>query len=230
MASARVVGLTAAALVAILGVLTQWRPFVTVERDVITATPSLAGIFQRDVVELRRGESACVAPVRFSPDTRRLALLAVAPLGTGQATVAARASDGSWRTSVRAARFGAKVDGPLQVRLPAAPPRDLVGRVCVRNDGPTPFGLVGTAEGRSDAPAVTTVDGEARPDVALTLLEERPASLLSRTGEVLGHASTLTSGLVPTFVLWLVSVGLLLATLAGIPYALWAAVRDDDVR
>lgn len=214
---------------ALYGIGGSWRPFMTVEREVVTSTPSLSGIFQRNEIALPVRESACIAPVTFAPSTRRVQIIALGGPGAGPLRVVARAEDGSWRAEVVARDFGTGRDEPITVTLPSSPPSEKTGRVCLKNISRAPYSLVGTAEGRSDARAATTIDGVQQADASLTLLEERPSSLLSRVGDVLGHASTLTSGLVPTFVLWLVVLGLFAGVLVGLPFALFRALRDDEV-
>lgn len=225
MRRALVLGPLACAFVAFLGVLSAWRPFLVEDRDVVTATPSLAGIFQRDTIDVPRRHEACIAPVPFATDTRRVRIIVVGPRGAGP--IAVRATAGRWSAVATAGDVGQGADVPITVTLPSSPAVDAVGSVCVGNRGRTKLALVGTAEGRSDAPARTTVDGAPQPDAALTLLTEGRASLLSRFGTVIGHASDLAGGLVPTALLWLVFPGLLVGVLAGVPWALWRALRDD---
>lgn len=212
------------ALVALFGVLKQWRPFLTTKADVITATPSLAGIFQRNVIAVKRGREACVSPVTFSPKTARVQLLLVAAKGAGPATITASAP--GYASRARATGFGTGVDVPYRATI-ASPPKTVTGKLCITNDGRRQIGLVGTAEGRSNAPAVTTIDGKTQPaDAALTLLTAKPDSIAGRFGTVLGHASDMTGGLIPTFLLWLAAFGLLVLTVVGLPFALWQAVRE----
>ena len=213
-------------LVALWGVVVQWRPFLTTKSDVITATPSLAGLFQRDTIDLRPGSTACIEPVPFNPDAAQVQLLLVAAPGTGTAEVIASAPE--YTTATTARGFGTGQDTP--VRLPIASPSELKqGRVCVENTGRTPFALVGTAEGRSNAPAQTVLDGKPQAaDAALTLFAAERDSILGRFATVLDHASALTGGLLPRPLLWLVAVGLVLGTLVGLPFALFRAVREDN--
>ena len=138
------------------------------------------------------------------------------------------ASAPGYRATARVSGYPPGADVPVQARF-APPARDRAdGRLCVHNAGRHAVDLVGTAEPRSQSPAVTTLDGkDAQMDAALTLLEARPASLGSRLGGVFGHAAALT-GALGTWLLWLVAVACVLLVVAGLPLALWSALRDDE--
>jgi hypothetical protein len=213
--------------VIVIGALAFWRPYLTTPRDVVTATPSLQGLFQRNVVRVGHDQQACIAPVPFETGTARAQILVNAPRGAEPLVVSASAP--GYRASGRVTRYPPGADVPVQVRL-TPPSQDRPnGRLCVRNAGRHAVDLVGTAEPRSQSPAVTTLDGkDAGMDAALTLLEARPASLGSRLGSVLGHAAALTGGAFGTWLLWLVGVACVLLVVAGLPLALWSALRDDE--
>jgi hypothetical protein len=213
------------------GALIEWRPFLTRDRPVVTATPSLAGLVDRTDVPVRPGETACVAPVPISRTTG-LVQLSLTTLASSrpQPLVVTAEGAGGYRSR---ARTGSYPVGPASVfDVPVRPPaRDLAGRVCVRNAGRRRIALIGTREERSLTAATTTVGGRRqRADVALTLLEARPRSLLDRAGEILERASAFTGGVMPTWLLWplavLLAVGVPLAVFGGF----YAALRSDDPR
>jgi hypothetical protein len=227
-----------AAIVALLGLvlvgvgaLVEWRPFVTRDRAVVTATPSLAGLFNRTDVPLAPGRTACIGPVPI-PRGSAVVQLALTTLKSPRPVplIVTAEGDGGYRSRMRTASYPVGPASVFGVAL-RPPRRDVIGRVCVRNAGRRRIALTGTTEERSLTAATTRVDGRRqRADVALTLLEARPRSLLDRAGDVLDRASAFTGGLMPTWLLW----PLVLLLAAGVPLAVfggfYAALRSDEPR
>ena len=212
---------------AIAGAVREWRTPLTSDRSVITATPSLAGLFQRTDVTVRAGERACIAPVPFEATTER----AILTIDTRQANVPQRlrveARAGGYRsaTTARAATPGSAVPVIAALRPPA---QRVTGSLCVRNLGRRSMALVGTTEPRSQSVAVTTVEGEPQPaDVALTLAEAEPRAPLSRLDEIFSRASTMTSGLMPVWLLWSVCALLAVAAPLALFWSVYAALRAE---
>jgi hypothetical protein len=228
--AAAVVAVVGLALVA-AGALIEWRPFLTRDRAVVTATPSLSGLFERAEVPVRPREVACVSPVPISRTTGRVQLaLTTLTSPRPQPLVVTAEGAGGYRSRIRAASYPV---GPASgVDVPIRPPaRDVVGRVCVRNAGRRRIALIGTTETRSLTGATTTVDGRRRrADVALTLLEATPRSLLDRAGKVLDRASAFTGGLAPTWLLWPLTVLLAAGVPLGVFGGLYATLRSDEPR
>ncbi|HEY3190355.1 MAG TPA: hypothetical protein VGJ70_22885, partial [Solirubrobacteraceae bacterium] len=211
-----------------IGVLVEWRPFLTEKRAVVTATPSLSGLFNRTDVPVGPGQRACISPVPIS-HTTATAQLALTTLTSPrpQPLVIIAEGDGGYRSRAVATSYPV---GPASVfGVAIRPPRrDVVGRVCVRNAGRRRIALTGTAEQRSLTQATTTVDGRRQPaDVALTFLEAEPRSLLERTGTVLDRAAAFT-GVVPAWLLWPLVVLLAVGVPLAVFWGLYAALRADE--
>ena len=68
-------------LVFAAGAVRWFVPSLTLQRDVITSTPSLDGISVRNEIKVRGGETACIKPVPLDPEVRQVRLLLHA-LGT----------------------------------------------------------------------------------------------------------------------------------------------------
>jgi hypothetical protein len=179
---------------------TKWAPFIQQDRQVISSTPSLAGLAVRSDVVVRPKSTACVRPVAFDPDTSRAQFLLTGRVSALDIRVVA--TYGQERAPARRVLLGG--GDPHGLSAMFAPPRKrALGAVCVENSGPRSFSLVGTTEARSLALADTYVDGRRQaPDVALTLLTSRNASLAAQATRALARASVLTGGFVSVGVIW----------------------------
>jgi hypothetical protein len=145
-----------------------------------------------------------------------------------RAPVAVRvvARGAGYRSVARLAGEPVHVDTAIVVAI-RPPARVVTGEVCLVAQG-GPIELVGTAEARSQSPAVTTVDGQpVALDAALRLLEGRRASALSRATEITSRASDLTGGLVPGWLLFAVMLVLTAGAIAGVPLVLARAAAED---
>ena len=102
---------------------------------------------------------------------------------------------------------------PVAADVTPSPPKAVDGTLCLRNTGRRSVGLVGTDEGFSASLPGTSVDGTSAGavDPALAFLDGPPRSLLSQAGTVLGRASDFTGGVVPLWLLWPLTVLLVLA-------------------
>lgn len=202
-------------VVFLIGAIGFMVPFLRSHRPVPTATPSLAGIFNRVVVPVRPGERLCVTPVSYDRESARVRLLAK-PALRDATTFAVTTSGPGYRSASTLAVPASPVD--QMVTAPLKPPgRPLLGSLCLRNAGSVPVGFVGTSEGRSLAPAVTTVDGRPKvdQDIAVTLLEARDRTLLQHSAAIIRHASAFTGGAVPAWLGWLLLVLVVAAVVVG---------------
>jgi hypothetical protein len=231
MASARPTGpaLATALLLVVLVVVVAvcWLPFLTGERRVIAATPSLGPLGPPVAVRVPAGSRLCVAPVPFD----RRAARAVFHVRTGgrPARLAVEAVGPGYhaRDAVVARDGGGFAETTAELR-PAR--RTLTGRLCVANRGSRSVGLLANNEARSLTIAATTVGGEPIQDrdVALTLLEARPQSLIARSGQILGRASQLTGGLLPSWLLWPLTVLLVIGGPIAFVVSFYVAARRSD--
>jgi len=212
-----------------VGAVIEWRSFLTRDRAVVTATPSLAGLFNRTDVPLRPGRTACISPVPVSRDTGLVQLSLTTLTSPRPQPLVVTADDAAgYRSRVRIASYPV---GPAAVfNVPIRPPeQDVVGRVCVRNAGRRQVALIGTTEVRSLSSAATRVNGRRqRADVALTLLEARQRSVLDRASRVMDRASAFTGGVMPTWLLWPLSVTLALGVPVAVFGGFYLALRSDE--
>jgi hypothetical protein len=116
------------------------------------------------------------------------------------------------------------------VALPVrAPRRTVFGSACVVNRGTTPAVLFGSTEPRTRTRSVLSING--RPttgNITLSFFNSRSRSRLSRLGEVFEHASNLTDHLIPTWLIWLLSIFALLAVPAMTVAFFRRAVQEDE--
>ena len=156
-----------------------------------------------------------MSPVSFDRHSARVRLLAK-PALRDATTFAVTASGPGYRSASTLAVPASQVD--QMVTAPLTPPgRQLLGSLCLRNAGSAPVGFVGTSEGRSLVPAVTTVDGQPKvdQDIAVTLLEARDRTLLEHPGAIVSHASAFTGGVVPAWLGWILLVLTVLGVVVG---------------
>ena len=223
--------LVAALVVAVaftaLGIDRWWAPWATTEREVVAATPALGGLFQRKIVDVMPGSTACIGNLRVAPEMRQ-ARLRLSTGGPPAIPIRVELRAGAHRSSDRLSRYPTGTDYVATFDL-EPPPEATQGELCVVNEhrGDEWVGLVGTDEGRSQTIATLQLDGREveATDVELTFLTGERSSLLSRTGEVLRHASALTGGAVPPWLAWV----LLVLVAAGLPLgaltAFWLTAR-----
>jgi len=128
------------------------------------------------------------------------------------------------------ARIAGGQIGYLPVEAPVPPPRpDLFGRVCVRNAGRTTVTLVGTEEFRTATRAATTVDGKpVAPDLALTLFENRAASVPALLPEIVDRVASLRGFLGHPAVVWLLLALVVVAVPAAMLAVLYRALAGEQ--
>ncbi len=112
--------------------------------------------------------------------------------------------------------------------MPITPPRQsVIGSVCFRNVGHSSVVLEGSNEPRTISRSSLVVAGNpVVGDVALTFGERRETSLLAQAGEVFGHISNLTEGLLPVWLIWVIAALAAFAIPMGIVAAFYVALRD----
>ena len=212
-----------------LGALVRYVPHLTQDHPVSVSTPSPEGLVSVQEVKVRPGQRACIAPVPLEPAIRQVRMVLHA-LGTDASTLRFELRGPGYRGTGRFAGYppGARV--PVAADVTPSPPKAVDGTLCVRNKGRRSVGLVGTDEGFSASLPGTVVDGKsAGPiDPALAFLDGPPRSLLSQAGTVLGRASDFTGGVVPLWLLWPLTVLLVLAVPVAVALGFASTVRRDS--
>ena len=205
-------------------VLLLW-PALTRDRSTLVATPAVPGLFGRAEVNLPQYQTACVEPIAFTPDASAVRLIVLArsrpPMPLEVTTVAP-----GYRKKALVEDYEVGRDSVVIVPL-GAPPRETVGKLCIRNAGRRVATLIGTDESRAQGPAKTTVFGNPVSSIAVALVDPEPSSTLDRIDDAVQRASDLTGGLAPVWLLWpllvLVVLGIPAATLAALVLAVRAA-------
>ena len=211
-----------------LGALVRYVPHLTQDHPVSVSTPSPEGLVSVQEVKVRPGQRACIAPVPLEPAIRRVRMVLHA-LGTNASALDLELRGPGYRGTGRFAGYtpGARV--PVVADVAPPPTSSADGTLCLRNTGRRSVGLVGTDEGFSASLPGTVVDGKsAGPvDPALAFLDGPPRSLFSQAGTVLGRASDFTGGVVPLWLLWPLTVLLVLAAPVALALGFAATVRRD---
>lgn len=74
-----------------------------------------------------------------------------------------------------------------------------------------------------------TIAGRAVPGgITLEFLQGRLRTLFGQLGEVFDHASNLTDGLVPQWLVWLIAIAVALCVPLAMVLALFLALREDE--
>jgi hypothetical protein len=199
-----------------LGLLALFASYLLHKERPFAGTPAPRALFKATPFTIPVHGSACMSSLTLPPNGRLLALeLGEASGAHGGPPLEVRLTAPGYRELVRVP--GERSEGEVQV--PVRPPRRYaVGSACLINRGNAPAVLIGSTEPRSVSRVKLTVNGRATEgDIALTFLNGRRLSRLSRLGEVFGHASNLTDHLIPVWLVWIfaiaASLGVSLATL-----------------
>lgn len=201
----------------VLALLVWGIPWLTKDRPDVTATPTPPAFNTVTPIRLAPGSRACERSVAFSAQTRALTVLADKQPGpTPPLRVTARAP--GYRASA-AIPGGYAGLAALTASVPA-PPRSVLGEVCVENAGRRGVALQGTTEGRIQNRAVTSVDGRDTPvKMTLLLTEGVDRSLADRPGEILDRIAAYKPPFVGSVSLVILALIVLLGVPAGVLYA-----------
>jgi hypothetical protein len=134
-----------------------------------------------------------------------------------------------YRGTGRFAGYAPSVVVGVETAVSPAPPANVDGVLCVRNNGRHAVGLVGTDEPLSSSLPATALDGKptGNIDPAITFLGEPPRSMISHAGTILGRASEFTGGFVPLWLLWPLAVAFVLATPLALAWALYTSFEPE---
>lgn len=214
-----IVAVLSGALFAVLSV-----PFLTREREMTAGVPSPRAVFEVGLVPVAGGRELCVSDVTIPPDAQLLRFA----VGTY------RRPGPQLRVTLSGAGYGDRIgvaagyaDNALMSLAMKPPPRTLLGRVCVANEGTTRIALTGTTEERTVSRPVGRIDGKVvRGDAYLAFLERRPASVLQRTHEIAERMSVFRPAIVGPTLLWAIVALVLLGIPLGVVLAALCAVRE----
>lgn len=206
-----------------LGVV-KLRPTIEAPRDVVAATPSLAGLISRTDVAVPAGRTLCVRPIPLDTVTRRVAVSSSSPVDV--ASLKATLSTPSERR--RAVTISAAADGRVvaQFESGAASAR---AQFCLHNGGRRAVELVGTDEGRSQSVADAYVSGRrAGTDIALTMLGGR-TTLRQHFAKSAANASVMSSSAISGWALVAMTVVTATLMVALVPAVAGAFFVDRHI-
>lgn len=212
-----------------IGGLWFYVPHLTEAHPNVISTPSLVGFQSSKQVVVRRGQQACIAPVPLEPALRTVRMVLQAR-GTQASPLELELRAPGYRGTGRFIGYPAGGEVGVEAAVSPAPPRDADGTLCLRNTGRRAVGLVGTDEPLSLTLPATTLDGKPTGEVdpAITFLGGPPQSMISRAGTILGRASDFTGGYVPLWLLWPLSVLLVLAAPLALAWALHVSLDPEE--
>ncbi|HEX5309225.1 MAG TPA: hypothetical protein VFW38_09125 [Solirubrobacteraceae bacterium] len=223
--------LIAAAAMAVLilaGALIWFRPYLTEKRPVISEVPAPSALFALTEFPLAPHGQACMSSVGINP-TSRVAEFHLRPAKStpaGGPPVELVLSAPGYRATLHVP--GGYPGGSVALPI-AAPKRATIGTACFVNRGRTTVLLDGTTEPRTVSRSTVSVDDRTTPgDIALTLTDSQPRSLLDRLDEIFGHASNLTDRLVPVWLIWLIAALVAFGVPVGMVLAFYRGLREDE--
>ena len=192
-------------------------PALTQERTVIAATPVPDPVSPLEKLKLQRGATLCVDSIPYTPDASRLRLLVPQLDGPPQPLrirLRARGLD-------EARRIAPTYQPSSPIVVPFTPvTRSSFGTVCVHNVGRHAVNLGMTSDPRNTSRSQAVLNGKPYGnEIPVTLLERNRASILSRTGDIVGHVAAFKPGLVVAL-LW----PLLILVVVAVPTLVLAAV------
>jgi hypothetical protein len=218
-----------AAIVIALGLLTLFASYLTHKEKPIVGTPAPRALFSASLFTLHPHGRACMSSTTLPPNGRVLQLeLGELPSSvSGNPPLDVLLSAPGYRA--RAHVPGEQSEGPVEV--PVRPPRRyVIGSICVVNRGDESAALAGSTEPRSISRSKLTINGKPREgDIALTFLNDRSESRLSRLGDAFDHASNLTDHLIPVWLIWTLAISALLVVPIGTVALFHRALREDEV-
>ena len=211
----------------VIGALIFWRPFLTRRSQPITEVPAPAALFVLSEFAVPPHQQTCMNSVTITSDSRRATfqLRPAKPTPTGGPPVELILSGAGYRAS-------AFVPGGYSggsVTLPITPPaRDLIGTACFVNLGAAKVLLDGTTEGRTVSRPAVEIAGRPVPgDIAMYFQDTRSVSVLEELGVLFGHASNLTDGLIPVWLIWLIAPLVALGVPIAMMLAFYSALLED---
>lgn len=215
------------ALLILIGALVWLVPYLTNARGAISEVPDVTPLASITEFPVPAHQRACTESIGIDPNSRiaQFELRPAAPSKRGGPPVELLLRAPGYRAVVQVP--GGYLGGG--VALPVTPPKHaVIGSACFINRGHTTVLLDGTTEPRSVSRSATQIAG--RPvvgDVALSFSDSVPHSLLSRLGEIFGHASNLTDRLLPAWLIWALAILVALGLPAASVLAFYLALRMD---
>lgn len=210
-------------------VLVWFVPYLTRKQQWPASVPDPAALFAVTEFPVAAHQQSCVSGVTIDASSRlaQIELRPINPRASLGPPVELVLQGEGYRGVVHVP--GGYGGGGAALPITPAPTRTVIGTACFVNRGSSTVLLDGTTETRTLSRSTTLLNGRPTPgDIALTLLDNRPRSLLHRLGEVFGHASNLTDRLIPVWLIWLLALLVALGVPIGVLAAFYRALREDE--
>jgi hypothetical protein len=206
-------------------------PYLRAPRPVVAGVPTPPPLFTASAFTLVAHEQACMGDVTVETNSR-LAEFELRPVRPGPAggppvRLVLRAHDYEASVHVPGGYPGGAATLPI---TPGPPARTVIASACFTNLGHEPVAIQGSTEPRTIAHSSMTVGGHAvTGDITLTFYDSPERSLVRQLGEIFAHASNLTEGLMPVWLIWVIVLLVAFGVPAGIAASFYVALRGEAV-
>jgi hypothetical protein len=227
--SAPVLAAAFAVVLIALGGVFLLQPHLRGGRNLVADVPAPRAFFAITRFVVPPHERACMGSVAIdaNSDSAQFGLAAARPGKGGDPPVDLVLLAPGYRGVVKVPR--GTPSGVVTLPVHPRPTRSELGTACFVDVGRRPAALYGTTETRTVARSRTLIAGRSvAGDIALTFFDDRERPLWQEIDTTFGHASNLTDGLVPVWLIWIVALLVLFAVALGPAAALYFALRDDE--
>lgn len=219
-----------AALLVLAGALAWFLPYLSAVRGSVADVPTPSALYGITEYPVPPKQEACMASVTVEPTSglAEFELRPAKPTPAGGPPVELVLTAPGYRGTMHVP--GGYPGGGVSLPLSPSPSHSVIAQACFINRGTSTVLLNGTAEGRTVARSSTTIDGRSVVgDIALTFLQRTPSSLMHRFGAAVEHISNLTGGLLPGWLIWVLTVLIALGVPGSALVAFYLALREDEV-
>jgi hypothetical protein len=222
----RVVAATAAAF-AVLA-LAIFGPALLRGREAVATTATPEPISDATPIRLAPGQRVCTADITLTPRGAVAGLKLVDEVHGAAPRIAVTVRGPGYAAGPVIAASSGPQGRDLRARLRPAPPRELFGELCAENAGSSATALIGTREARTLSRARTRAEGrETATDLSLTFFEAERRSLLALWPVVVEKLAVLRGFLGHGWLLWPLTLLVVLGVPAAVLSALHRALRED---
>lgn len=213
----------------IAGALIWFVPFLTAKRTFVADVPAPPALFTLAQVTVPARGQACLGDVTVEPSVRfaQFTVRPASPSPRGGPPLALTLQASGYRSATLLG--GGYPGGAAQLAI-APPRRAVIGTACISNRGRAPLLLNGSAEARTLSRSPLTVNARLIPgeDFTLELIDGANRSLIDDLGTVFAHASRLTDGLVPVWLVWAIAILAALGVPLGVIASYYRSLREAE--
>ncbi len=213
-----------AVVVLVLGAVFVVRPFLAAQRDQPSSVPSPASLTATDTVPLKKGSPACFRWGVAERHSEVIRFKVASPNGPAP-PISVRLTGGDYAYTAQipaGTPDGADVQWPIP-----APPRDILVRVCMFNEGEPEIGVFASND-RTRSRSIAYVDGkETGKSIWFSFAEPAPRTILERLPVTLERMTIFRPDYVGRVLFWVLAVLFVVGMPLGVVWAYVRAVRDD---